>query len=32
MDTECPLVREAPDLNDAILERIYIGRRFSQSV
>lgn len=28
MDTEYPLVREAHDRNDEILERIYIGRRF----
>ena len=28
MDTEFPLVREAHDRNDEILERIYIGRRF----
>ena len=28
MDTEFPLVRQAHDLNDEILERIYIGRRF----
>jgi hypothetical protein len=28
MDSEFPLVREAHDRNDDILERIYIGRRF----
>jgi hypothetical protein len=28
MDTGFPLVREAQDRNDEILERIYIGRRF----
>ncbi len=28
MDKEFPLVREAHDRNDEILERIYIGRRF----
>jgi hypothetical protein len=28
MDTKFPLVREAHDRNDEILERIYIGRRF----
>ena len=28
MDSEFPLVREAHDRNDKILERIYIGRRF----
>ncbi|GAP96129.1 class I SAM-dependent DNA methyltransferase [Leptolyngbya sp. NIES-2104] len=28
IDTEFPLVREAHDRNDEILERIYIGRRF----
>lgn len=28
MDTEFPLVREAHERNDEILERIYIGRRF----
>jgi hypothetical protein len=28
MDTEFPLVREAHDRNDEVLERIYIGRRF----
>jgi hypothetical protein len=28
MDTEFPLVREAHDRNDEIIERIYIGRRF----
>ncbi|MCW6037016.1 hypothetical protein K4A83_12170 [Spirulina subsalsa FACHB-351] len=28
MDREFPLVREAHDRNDEILERIYIGRRF----
>ena len=28
MDIEFPLVREAHDRNDEILERIYIGRRF----
>ena len=28
MDSEFPLVREAHDRNDGILERIYIGRRF----
>ncbi|MGB7711689.1 MAG: DNA methyltransferase [Microcoleus sp.] len=28
MDTEFPLVRQAHDRNDEILERIYIGRRF----
>jgi hypothetical protein len=28
MDTDFPLVREAHDRNDEILERIYIGRRF----
>ncbi|MGB3536205.1 MAG: DNA methyltransferase, partial [Microcoleaceae cyanobacterium] len=28
MDNEFPLVREAHDRNDEILERIYIGRRF----
>ncbi len=28
LDTEFPLVREAHDRNDEILERIYIGRRF----
>jgi hypothetical protein len=28
MDTEFPLVREAHDRNNEILERIYIGRRF----
>jgi hypothetical protein len=28
MDSEFPLVREAHDRNDEILERIYIGRRF----
>jgi len=28
MDTELPLVREAHDRNDEVLERIYIGRRF----
>jgi hypothetical protein len=28
MDTEFPLIREAHDRNDEILERIYIGRRF----
>ena len=28
MDTEFPLVREAHDRNDEILDRIYIGRRF----
>ncbi|MEG4328607.1 DNA methyltransferase [Microcoleus sp. herbarium5] len=28
MDTEFPLVKEAHDRNDEILERIYIGRRF----
>lgn len=28
MDGEFPLVREAHDRNDEILERIYIGRRF----
>jgi hypothetical protein len=29
MDSEYPLVREAHDRNDEILERIYIGRRFN---
>ncbi|MBE9030777.1 class I SAM-dependent DNA methyltransferase [filamentous cyanobacterium LEGE 11480] len=28
MDSEFPLVRQAHDLNDETLERIYIGRRF----
>ena len=28
MDKEFPLVREAHDRNDEVLERIYIGRRF----
>ncbi len=28
MDTEFPLVQEAHDRNDEILERIYSGRRF----
>jgi hypothetical protein len=28
MDSEFPLVRQAHDRNDEILERIYIGRRF----
>ena len=28
MDTEFPLVRQAHDRNDEVLERIYIGRRF----
>ena len=28
MDVEFPLVREAHDRNDEVLERIYIGRRF----
>ena len=28
MDTEFPRLREAHELNDEILERIYIGRRF----
>jgi hypothetical protein len=28
MDAEFPLVREAHDRNDEVLERIYIGRRF----
>jgi hypothetical protein len=28
MDREFPLVREAHDRNDEVLERIYIGRRF----
>jgi hypothetical protein len=28
MDSKYPLVREAHDRNDEILERIYIGRRF----
>ena len=28
MDTEFPLVREAHERNDEVLERIYIGRRF----
>jgi len=28
MDSEFPLVREAHDRNDEVLERIYIGRRF----
>jgi hypothetical protein len=28
MDTEFPLVREAHDRNDEVLDRIYIGRRF----
>ncbi len=28
MDSEFPLVREAHDRNDEIIERIYIGRRF----
>lgn len=28
MDEEYPLLREAHDLNDEILERIYIGRKF----
>ena len=28
MDTKFPLVREAHDRNDEVLERIYIGRRF----
>lgn len=31
MDTELPLVWEARDLNDEILERIYIGRRFKNN-
>jgi hypothetical protein len=29
MDSKYPLVREAHDRNDEILERIYIGRRFA---
>jgi hypothetical protein len=32
MDTEFPLVRAAHDRNDETLERIYIGRRFTQNV
>jgi hypothetical protein len=28
MDTEFPLVRQAHDRNDEVIERIYIGRRF----
>ena len=28
MDSDFPLVRQAHDSNDEILERIYIGRRF----
>jgi hypothetical protein len=28
MNREFPLVREAHDRNDEVLERIYIGRRF----
>jgi hypothetical protein len=32
MDTELPLVREARDRNDEILERIYIGRRCKKGV
>jgi hypothetical protein len=28
MDSEFPLVHQAHDRNDEILERIYIGRRF----
>ena len=28
MDSEFPIVREAHDRNDEVLERIYIGRRF----
>jgi hypothetical protein len=32
MDTEFPLVREAHDRNDEVLERIYIDRRFTQNV
>jgi hypothetical protein len=28
MDSEFPLVREAHERNDEVLERIYIGRRF----
>ncbi len=28
MDSEFPLVRQAHDRNDEVLERIYIGRRF----
>jgi hypothetical protein len=28
MDTDFPLVRQAHDRNDEVLERIYIGRRF----
>jgi hypothetical protein len=32
MDTEFPLVRQAHDRNDETLERIYIGRRFTQNV
>jgi hypothetical protein len=28
MDIEFPLVREAHERNDEIIERIYIGRRF----
>ncbi len=28
MDSEFPLVREAHDRNDEVVERIYIGRRF----
>jgi hypothetical protein len=30
MDSEFPLVREAHDRNDEIIERIYIGRRFKK--
>jgi hypothetical protein len=28
MDSEFPLVRQAHERNDEIIERIYIGRRF----
>jgi hypothetical protein len=31
MDSEFPLVREAHDRNDEIIERIYIGRQFVQN-
>ena len=32
MDTEFPLVREAHERNDEILDRIYIDRRFVQNI
>ena len=32
MDTEFPLIREAHERNDKILDRIYIDRRFTENI